>query len=83
MIGGAAIHDRIEQLSTVQKCTKFRYKTRKAAKKEMKLINQNNRFHRFEHKLTEPYWCDMCMCFHLTSLAKQRSRDLTRKKKKK
>jgi hypothetical protein len=55
-------------------CFKVCYQSRKQAKKALK--EQNTTKKRFN--LTDVYWCDKCRSYHLTSMGKQRSRDLKR-----
>lgn len=52
-------------------CGKKRYRTRKEAKKALKDINHTNAL---DKKLTDVYYCNDCIGFHITSMKKKKSR---------
>lgn len=56
-------------------CNKMKFATKKQAKDYIK--NSNRKFHKTI--FTCAYYCEIHSCWHLTSMPKQRSRDLTRK----
>jgi hypothetical protein len=62
------------------KCGKVIFPTRKEAKAAIKLINKQGS--RKRKTLTDVYWCDPCSGYHMTSMAKQSSRDFNRHKRK-
>lgn len=55
-------------------CKKVRYKSRSHAKAEMKKINR-----KMEYELTNPYYCEVCAGYHLTSESKTRYRKKMKK----
>jgi hypothetical protein len=56
-------------------CTKRVFYTRKEAKRALKIINHK----KGDRALQDVHYCLMCEAYHLTSMAKQSSRDYTRK----
>lgn len=55
-----------------ERCHKLCFDTRKLAKTYIKKIN---RIAKMENKLTEPYYCSICSCWHVTSMPKGRARN--------
>lgn len=56
-------------------CGKKNYPSRKKAKAARKRLN--NKYP--DQKLTNIYYCDECVSYHLTSMKKKKSRFLTRR----
>ena len=63
-----------------KKCIKKTYATRKLAKALMK---QQNTVHHFENKLNNVYYCEICSCWHITSMSKKKSRSINHRNNKK
>ena len=61
-------------------CNKKSYKSRKIAKREMKRLNKNKAL---KKKLTNVYFCEEHNAYHLTSMPKKQSRNISRKKRNK
>jgi len=61
------------------KCIKKPHLTRKDAKASMKY---QNTIHHFENKLNNVYYCEICSCWHITSMSKKKSRNINHKKNK-
>lgn len=62
-------------VDNIKPCFKNCYDTRKEAKKKMKELNKS---HHFDKQITNIYFCEPCSKYHLTTMAKQSSRDWTR-----
>jgi hypothetical protein len=62
-----------------KQCLKVCFGNRKDAKKKLKELKMSK-----PHLgLTDVHYCDFCKAYHLTSMGKQKSRDLTRYLRKK
>jgi hypothetical protein len=57
-------------------CSKKCFQTKKEAKRFLKEANKKKLLAK---ELTNAYWCDGCMAFHVTSQDKESSREYTRK----
>lgn len=57
------------------KCKKKGYPSRKIAKQCMVTLKSKGRV-----ALQDTYFCDICECWHLTSMNKKQSRNLTKRK---
>jgi hypothetical protein len=55
-------------------CDKMKFGTRREAKEYIKKVNKISKHLKF----TCAYYCEYHACFHITSMPKQRSRDLKR-----
>lgn len=60
-------------MSTAIKCSKKSYLTRSEAKAAKKQVNKTRKW-----GITNIYWCDDCRAYHLTTMAKEASRNKTR-----
>jgi hypothetical protein len=58
-----------------KRCGKVCYTSRKEAKEIIKRVN-----HRGKFKVTNAYFCDQCDHWHVTSMEKDKSREIGRKK---
>lgn len=54
--------------------SKARYVSKDEAKRAKKNINKSFS----KAKITNIYWCDPCAAYHLTSMPKEKSRNITR-----
>lgn len=68
------------RLKYERKCFKVCFHTRQEAKNRMKEINRKGVT---KKPLNDVYFCEECKMYHLTSLTKESSRELTQKLKNK
>lgn len=57
-------------------CGKKSYPTKTIAKQAKKKLNK-----KYKEKATNEYYCDICSGYHLTTMDKQESREMTRRRK--
>jgi hypothetical protein len=62
-------------------CHKQIYASRHDAKKSMAMLNRKFKNRGKKDKLNDVYFCDECQAWHITSMNKEQSRNITRKHK--